>query len=286
MEIPESSTETTRHYHGPEKRGARRIPADYSICVRCPSRSGEELERYAQTRNISPGGVLFLCPDMLEPGTEVSVSIGIPSAYAASLPAAQLDSAAVVVRSEAISPDKDVDGFHPLNLGRLVIGMPSFRPCTPAGVQELLLRSGVELSGKRVVIVGRSNIVGKPLANILMQKADGANATVTVAHSRTENLPEVVGSADVLVAAIGSAEIIPGDWIKPGAVVIDVGVNRVEDSTAKRGYRLVGDVHFESASKVASWITPVPGGVGPMTRVMLMKNTVASAEMALAGRGG
>ena len=186
---------------------------------------------------------------------------------------------------EAISPDKDVDGFHPLNLGRLVIGMPSFRPCTPAGVQELLLRSGVELSGKRVVIVGRSNIVGKPLANILMQKADGANATVTVAHSRTENLPEVVGSADVLVAAIGSAEIIPGDWIKPGAVVIDVGVNRVEDSTAKRGYRLVGDVHFESASKVASRITPVPGGVGPMTRVMLMKNTVVSAEMTLAGRG-
>lgn len=186
---------------------------------------------------------------------------------------------------EAVSPAKDVDGFHPVNLGRLVIGMDCFRPCTPAGVQELLVRSGVELSGKRVVIVGRSNIVGKPLANILMQKADGANATVTVAHSRTENLPEVVKSADVVVAAIGRAEMIPGEWIKPGAVVIDVGVNRVEDQSAKRGYRLVGDVHFESASRVASQITPVPGGVGPMTRVMLMKNTVTSAEKALAKKG-
>lgn len=187
---------------------------------------------------------------------------------------------------EAIDPDKDVDGFHPLNLGRLVIGTDCFRPCTPAGVQELLVRSGVELSGKRVVIVGRSNIVGKPLANILMQKADGANATVTVAHSRTDDLPAVVGSADVLVAAIGRAEMITGDWIKPGAVVIDVGVNRVEDPAAKRGYRLVGDVHFESASRVASLITPVPGGVGPMTRVMLMTNTVFSAEKSLArGKG-
>ncbi len=186
---------------------------------------------------------------------------------------------------EAVRPAKDVDGFHPVNLGRLVIGLDCFRPCTPAGVQELLVRSGVELSGKRVVIVGRSNIVGKPLANILMQKADGADATVTVAHSRTENLPELVKSADVVVAAIGRAEMITGDWIKPGAVVIDVGINRVEDPAAKRGYRLVGDVHFESASEVASQITPVPGGVGPMTIVMLMKNTVTSAEKALAKRG-
>jgi methylenetetrahydrofolate dehydrogenase (NADP+)/methenyltetrahydrofolate cyclohydrolase len=186
---------------------------------------------------------------------------------------------------EAVRPAKDVDGFHPVNLGRLVIGLDCFRPCTPAGVQELLVRSGVELSGKRVVIVGRSNIVGKPLANILMQKADGADATVTVAHSRTENLPELVKSADVVVAAIGRAEMITGDWIKPGAVVIDVGINRVEDPSAKRGYRLVGDVHFESASEVASQITPVPGGVGPMTIVMLMKNTVTSAEKALAKRG-
>lgn len=190
----------------------------------------------------------------------------------------QIDEAEII---NAVSPDKDVDGFHPLNLGRLVIGLEGFRPCTPAGVQEMLIRSGVELSGKRVVVVGRSNIVGKPLANMLMQKAAGADATVTVAHSRTADLPDVVRSADVLIAAIGRAEMIPGDWIKPGAVVIDVGTNRVEDPSKKRGYRLVGDVHFESASEVASMITPVPGGVGPMTIIMLMANTVLSAERAL-----
>jgi len=186
---------------------------------------------------------------------------------------------------ESISPAKDVDGLHPLNMGKLVIGLDCFRPCTPAGVQELLVRSGVELKGKHVVIVGRSNIVGKPLAVMLMQKARGADATVTVAHSRTNNLPEVVRSADILVAAIGRAEMIPGDWIKPGAVVIDVGTNRVDDPSARRGYRLVGDVHFSSASQVASMITPVPGGVGPMTIVMLMANTVASAERALKEKG-
>jgi methylenetetrahydrofolate dehydrogenase (NADP+)/methenyltetrahydrofolate cyclohydrolase len=186
---------------------------------------------------------------------------------------------------ESISPAKDVDGLHPLNMGKLVIGLDCFRPCTPAGVQELLVRSGVELKGKHVVIVGRSNIVGKPLAVMLMQKARGADATVTVAHSRTNNLPKVVRSADILVAAIGRAEMIPGDWIKPGAVVIDVGTNRVDDPSARRGYRLVGDVHFSSASQVASMITPVPGGVGPMTIVMLMANTVASAERALKEKG-
>ena len=190
----------------------------------------------------------------------------------------QIDEAEII---NAVSPEKDVDGFHPLNLGRLVIGLEGFRPCTPAGVQEMLIRSGVELSGKRVVVVGRSNIVGKPLANMLMQKAVGADATVTVAHSRTADLPDVVRSADVLIAAIGRAEMIPGDWIKPGAVVIDVGTNRVEDPSKKRGYRLVGDVHFESAGEVASMITPVPGGVGPMTIIMLMANTVLSAERAL-----
>ena len=190
----------------------------------------------------------------------------------------QIDEAEII---NAVSPEKDVDGFHPLNLGRLVIGLEGFRPCTPAGVQEMLIRSGVELSGKRVVVVGRSNIVGKPLANMLMQKAAGADATVTVAHSRTADLPDVVRSADVLIAAIGRAEMIPGDWIKPGAVVIDVGTNRVEDPSKKRGYRLVGDVHFESAGEVASMITPVPGGVGPMTIIMLMANTVLSAERAL-----
>jgi len=194
----------------------------------------------------------------------------------------QIDEKAII---QAITPDKDVDGFHPVNLGRLVLGVEGFRPCTPAGVQEMLRRSGVNIEGKHVVIVGRSNIVGKPLANMLMQKSEGANATVTVAHSRTADLPQLTRSADVLIAAIGRPEMISGDWIKPGAVVIDVGVNRVEDPNAKRGYRLVGDVHFESASRVASQITPVPGGVGPMTIVMLMANTVKSAELALA-RGG
>ena len=195
----------------------------------------------------------------------------------------QIDETAII---EAIDPDKDVDGFHPVTLGRLVIGVDTFRPCTPAGVQELLLRSGVNLEGKSVVIVGRSNIVGKPLANMLLQKAPGANATVTIAHSRTADLPAVVKGADVVVAALGSPEFIRGEWLKPGAVVIDVGVNRVDDPRAKRGYRLVGDVHFESAVKVASRISPVPGGVGPMTIVMLMTNTVLSAERTLKKRTG
>ena len=195
----------------------------------------------------------------------------------------QIDETAVI---EAIDPDKDVDGFHPVTLGRLVIGVDTFRPCTPAGVQELLLRSGVNLEGKSVVIVGRSNIVGKPLANMLLQKAPGANATVTIAHSRTADLPAVVKGADVVVAAMGSPEFIRGEWLKPGAVVIDVGVNRVDDPRARRGYRLVGDVHFESAVKVASRISPVPGGVGPMTIVMLMTNTVLSAERTLKKRTG
>lgn len=181
----------------------------------------------------------------------------------------------------AISPDKDVDGFHPVSAGRLVIGLEGFRPCTPAGIQELLVRSGVKLRGKHVVVVGRSNIVGKPVANILLQKAEGADATVTVAHSRTADLPGMVRTADVLIAAIGQPEMIRGDWLKPGAVVIDVGSNRIEDPSNPRGYRWAGDVHFESACEVASLITPVPGGVGPMTIIMLMANTVRSAELAL-----
>lgn len=186
----------------------------------------------------------------------------------------------------AISPDKDVDGFHPVSMGRLVIGLEGFRSCTPAGVQELLIRSGVELDGRHVVVVGRSNIVGKPVANMLLQKARGANATVTVAHSRTRDLPGMIRTADVLIAAMGQPELIKGDWLKPGAVVIDVGTNRVDDPSRPSGYRLVGDVHFESAKEVASMITPVPGGVGPMTIIMLMSNTVRSAELAANRREG
>jgi methylenetetrahydrofolate dehydrogenase (NADP+)/methenyltetrahydrofolate cyclohydrolase len=177
-----------------------------------------------------------------------------------------------------IRPEKDVDGFHPVNVGKLSIGeRDGFVPCTPAGAIELLVRSGVETRGKDAVIVGRSNIVGKPMAALLMQDAPGGNATVTVCHSRTAHLAAHTRRADIVIAAIGKPEMITGDMIKPGAVVIDVGINRVNDPSASKGYRIVGDVHFASAREVASLITPVPGGVGPMTIAMLMKNTVRAA---------
>jgi methylenetetrahydrofolate dehydrogenase (NADP+) / methenyltetrahydrofolate cyclohydrolase len=177
-----------------------------------------------------------------------------------------------------IRPEKDVDGFHPVNVGKLSIGeRDGFVPCTPAGAIELLVRSGVETRGKDAVVVGRSNIVGKPMAALLMQDAPGGNATVTVCHSRTANLASHTRRADIVIAAIGKPEMITGDMLKPGAVVIDVGINRVTDASAPKGYRIVGDVHFASARAVASLITPVPGGVGPMTIAMLMKNTVRAA---------
>ena len=179
-----------------------------------------------------------------------------------------------------IDPHKDADAFHPFNVGRMLIGDPIFMPATPHGIQEMLVRSGNDPAGKHVVIIGRSNIVGKPVAAILMQKGKGANATVTVCHSRTSNLQEIVKTGDIVVAAIGSPRFITKDMIKEGAVVIDVGTNRVEDATAKKGYRLVGDVDFENVKEVASAITPVPGGVGPMTIVMLMKNAISAAYKA------
>jgi methylenetetrahydrofolate dehydrogenase (NADP+)/methenyltetrahydrofolate cyclohydrolase len=179
----------------------------------------------------------------------------------------------------SLRPDKDVDGFHPVNVGKVSIGDPTgFRPCTPYGVQQMLVRSGVEIAGAHAVIVGRSNIVGRPMASLLLHKGRGGNATVTVCHSRTRNLPDVTRQADILIAAIGSAEFVKGDWVKPGAVVIDVGVNRVDDPSSEKGYRLVGDVEYEAARKVASAITPVPGGVGPMTITMLLYNTVQAAR--------
>jgi 5,10-methylene-tetrahydrofolate dehydrogenase/methenyl tetrahydrofolate cyclohydrolase len=180
----------------------------------------------------------------------------------------------------AISLEKDVDGFHPVNIGRLAMKGrdPLFIPCTPAGCMVLLERSGIETSGAEAVIVGRSNIVGLPMA-MLLQKA---NATVTICHSRTKDLKAHLQRADIVVAAIGWANMITGDMLKPGATVIDVGINRVEDNKSKRGYRLVGDVDFESAKEVAGAITPVPGGVGPMTIAMLMQNTLRAAEIALA----
>jgi len=174
---------------------------------------------------------------------------------------------------EAIKPEKDVDGFHPVNVGRLVIGKDALRSCTPAGIQELLKRYDIETKGKHVVIVGRSNIVGKPIANIMVQKEQFANSIVTVCHSAADDLSYYTKQADILITAIGRAEFITADMVKEGVVVIDVGINRVEDSTKKRGYRVVGDVKFDDVSQKSSYITPVPGGVGPMTIAMLLKNT-------------
>jgi methylenetetrahydrofolate dehydrogenase (NADP+)/methenyltetrahydrofolate cyclohydrolase len=174
-----------------------------------------------------------------------------------------------------IDPAKDVDGFHPVNVGKLVTGdRTAFRPATPYGVQQMLIRSGVETKGAHAVIVGRSNIVGKPMANLLIQQGPGGDATVTVCHSRTRDLPAVTRSADILIAAIGKAEFVTGDMVRPGAVVIDVGINRVDDASQAKGYRLVGDVAYGPVSQVASAITPVPGGVGPMTIAMLLQNTL------------
>ncbi len=186
-----------------------------------------------------------------------------------------LDEAAVL---NAIDYRKDVDGFHPINVGRLVTGQPCLKPCTPLGVQELLLRSGHDPAGRHVVVVGRSNIVGKPVMNILLQKQRGANAVVTIAHTGARDLSVFTREAEILIAAMGKAECITGAMIREGAVVIDVGMNRVEDPGAKNGYRLVGDVHFASAAEKASAITPVPGGVGPMTIAMLMRNTLEAAQ--------
>jgi methylenetetrahydrofolate dehydrogenase (NADP+)/methenyltetrahydrofolate cyclohydrolase len=174
---------------------------------------------------------------------------------------------------EAVSPQKDVDGFHPISVGNLVIGKPAFRSCTPAGIQELLIRYNIETKGKHVVVLGRSNIVGKPIANILLQKKEFANSIVTVCHSAAPDVSYYTKQADILIAAIGSANFVKGNMVKEGVVVIDVGINRVEDKSAKKGYRVVGDVDFNEVSKKASFITPVPGGVGPMTIAMLLKNT-------------
>lgn len=180
---------------------------------------------------------------------------------------------------DTIDPHKDVDGFHPENLGRLMIGAPAFVPATPFGIAELLDRCGIATEGQNTVIVGRSNIVGKPLANLLMQR--GADATVTVCHSRTRALAEHTRRADILVAAVGRAAFITPDMVKDGAVVIDVGINRVDDASRERGYRLVGDVDFEGVKTKAAWITPVPGGVGLMTRAMLLKNTMRAARQSI-----
>jgi methylenetetrahydrofolate dehydrogenase (NADP+) / methenyltetrahydrofolate cyclohydrolase len=193
--------------------------------------------------------------------------------------------------NEVIDPRKDVDGFHPVNAGKLALGEPGgFAPCTPLGCQRLLLESGIETAGAHVVVIGRSMLVGKPLALLLMQKGRGGDATVTVAHSRTRNLAEVCRSADILVAAIGQPEFVRADFVRDGAVVIDVGINRVSDPSSAKGSKLVGDVAFEEVAPRCRAITPVPGGVGPMTIAMLMANTLTScrrfhAEALAAARG-
>ena len=177
-----------------------------------------------------------------------------------------------------IRPDKDVDGFHPISIGRMMLGLPAFLPCTPHGILQILKRSGIPTAGAHVVIVGRSNIVGRPLANMLSQKSELGNATVTMCHTRTKDIGAYTRQADIVVAAAGHPHTITAGMVRKGAVVIDVGVNRVEDPSAKNGYRLIGDVDFDAVKEVASAITPVPGGVGPMTITMLLYNTVASAR--------
>ena len=207
-----------------------------------------------------------------DPGTHgILVQLPLPS---------HIDENAVM---EALDPRKDVDGLHPSNVGLLVQGKQRFVPATPAGIQQMLLRSGFDPEGKHVVVCGRSEIVGKPVSILLMQRQAGANATVTVCHTRTRDLPSITRQADILIAAIGRAHFVTADMVKEGAVVIDVGVNRVDAPERKRGYRLVGDVDYDAVSEKAAAITPVPGGVGPMTIAMLLENTLKAARLAVHG---
>ena len=217
--------------------------------------------------------------ELLNRVEELNADPSIHGILVQSPPPAHIDEAAIV---RALDPRKDVDGFHPENVAKLVLDDSSgFVPCTPLGVQRLLIESKIDINGAHVVVLGRSMIVGKPLALLLMQKNAKANATVTVVHSRSRDLAEITRSADIIVAAIGRAGFVKADHVREGAVVIDVGINRVDDAATERGYRLVGDVAFDEVSKKASAITPVPGGVGPMTIAMLMSNTVKAARQSL-----
>ena len=247
-------------------------PASH-VYVRMKKRASEEVGLYARDVQLpaeTSQDELLAEVEGLNADPEIHgilVQLPLPS---------HLDEASVM---ESVRPDKDVDGFHPTNIGRMVSGDPTaFRPATPAGIQELLKRIDYDPEGKHVVVIGRSNIVGRPIAEILSQKQPWANATVTVAHSRTPDLGEMGRLADVLIVAIGQPHLVTAEMVRPGAVVIDVGVNRVEDPESEKGYRLVGDVDFDAVREVASWITPVPGGVGPMTIAMLLQNTVTAAE--------
>jgi methylenetetrahydrofolate dehydrogenase (NADP+)/methenyltetrahydrofolate cyclohydrolase len=216
--------------------------------------------------------------DLLSRVDELNRDPAIHGILVQSPPPKQIDEAAVV---RAIDPAKDVDGFHPVNVAKLALGDETgFVPCTPLGCQRLLVDTGVEIAGAHVVVLGRSMIVGKPLALLLMRKGKGGDATVTIVHSRSKRLEEITRSADILIAAIGQPEFVRAEHVRDGAVVIDVGINRVDDATMERGYRLVGDVAFGEVSEKASAITPVPGGVGPMTIAMLMANTVRACRQA------
>jgi len=179
---------------------------------------------------------------------------------------------------EAVDPKKDVDGFHPVNMGRMVLGLPSYLPATPAGILEMLKRYDIETEGKDCVVLGRSNIVGKPVANLMLQKATPGNCTVTICHSRTKNLNQVLAKADILIVAMGKMEFVTADMVKEGAVVIDVGIHRIKSDKTKSGWKLKGDVKFDEVKEKASYITPVPGGVGPMTIVSLLRNTIAASQ--------
>ena len=215
--------------------------------------------------------------DLLAVVADLNADPAVHGILVQSPPPPHINEAAVV---RAIRPDKDVDGFHPENVARLALEDPAaFVPCTPLGCQRLLTEYGIETAGARVVIIGRSMIVGKPLALLLMARGKGGDATVTIAHSRTRNLPAVCRDADILIAAIGRPEFVTADFVRDGAVVIDVGINRVTDPTAKNGYRIVGDVDFTSVSPRCAAITPVPGGVGPMTIAMLISNTLKAARL-------
>ena len=229
---------------------------------------GIRSEKHVLPKDVSPEAVFDLIARLNADASVHGILVQFP-------PPPQIREKEVV---DAISPDKDVDCFHPRNVGRLLLGEAGgFRPCTPQGVMTLLAESGIDPSGKNAVVIGRSNIVGKPLAALLMQKARGANATVTVVHSGTPDIVDHIRRADIVIAAIGKPEFVRGSMLKPGAVVIDVGINRIADPAAPKGSRVVGDVCFAEAVEVASAITPVPGGVGPMTIAMLMRNTVIAA---------
>ena len=255
--LPWSSSVTIRH----------RLPI-FATRTGLPRNSGFLPQDRATGRDVAVGGIKN-CEDLNADPTIHGILVQSP-------PPPHINEEKIVF---AIDPSKDVDGFHPMNVGKLAIGDPTaLVPCTPLGCQRLLLESGIEITGAHVVIIGRSMLVGKPLGLLLMRKGKGGDATVTIAHSRTRNLADISRTADILVAAIGKPEFVRGEYVKEGAVIIDVGINRVEDQAAPKGYRITGDVAFAETAARARAITPVPGGVGPMTVAMLMANTVTACE--------